>query len=82
MLEEPEKYILLTDLGCCAVLKVKGFNLVSTDRTDPKRIKFIFKGQPGIVEAIKAYNDNQLDVKAQEYWNAIKILKNVIYSEN
>lgn len=79
---EDQKNFQLTDLGCAIALKVKDFELVSMDRADPKRIKFIFRGQKGITEAIKAYYDNQLEVKAQEYWNMSKVLKNFIYSEN
>ena len=71
----------LTDLGNVAALIEAGFELLSLDRGDPKKVRFIFKGKAGLNQAVKDYWDSKLTVIAQNYFNTIRRLKNQIYSE-
>ncbi len=80
-LPENDSYFYNHDLGLSAGLVVMGFELVSLDRSKPKKVRFIFQGKDGINEVVKHYWDSNLPVDAQTYFNAVKRLKNQIYSE-
>jgi hypothetical protein len=69
-----------TDLGLSAALLATGFELISLNKQNPNKVVFIFTRKTGIDEAIKDYWNNNLKVDAQGYFNAIKRLKNQIYS--
>jgi hypothetical protein len=79
-LEENHKYFSTHDLGCAAALIVCGFELLSLDKEDPKKVKLIFRNKEGIHELITDFWNSNLRVDAQAYFNAIKRLKNQIYS--
>jgi hypothetical protein len=78
--EDPEVYWATFDLGCSAALTSIDFEIISLDRTNPHKIKFIFLKKPGLESAINDYWGNNLKVDAQTYFNNIKRLKNQIYS--
>ena len=69
------------DLACAASLIVCGFELISLNRNDPRKIKFIFRSEEKIHETVKKFWDGNLKVDAQSYFNAVKRIKNQIYSE-
>ena len=79
--EESSSYFSTHDLACAGSLIVCGFELVSLNRSDPRKIKFIFRSEDKIRETVKKFWDGNLKVDAQGYFNAIKRLKNQIYSE-
>ena len=79
-IEESGQLYAHSDLGASAALLVSGFELASLERDGSRRVKFIFKGRDGIAEAMDAYWNNALPVDAQSYFNALKRLKNQIYS--
>lgn len=68
------------DLGLSASLILQGFELAELDRSNSRKVCFAFKAEPGIDETIKDYFADKLEVKAQSMFNAIKSLKNQIYS--
>ncbi len=76
-----EKYWSSHDLGCSAALLSLGFNLLTLDKENPQKVKFIFEWTEDIDESIKAYWDHGLMVDGHTYFNALKRLKNQIYSE-
>jgi hypothetical protein len=80
-LPENDSYFYNHDLGLSAGLVVMGFELASLDRSNPKKVKFIFQGKNGISEVVKNYWDSTLPVDAQTYFNAVRRLKNQIYSQ-
>jgi len=69
------------DLGACAALVSLGYELISLNKSNPKKVLFIFRNQDGIDEAVNSYWSDKLDVNAQTMFNAIKTLKNRIYSD-
>ena len=69
-----------TDLGLSAALLTVGFELVSLNKQNPNKVVFIFSRKTGIDKTIKSYWNGDLKVDAQGYFNAIKRLKNQIYS--
>jgi hypothetical protein len=70
-----------TDLGIAAYLSLKGFNY-SIDRTNPKKALFSFVGKDGVEinEFIKDYVDGKTLVEPIDYFNALKNVKNRLYS--
>jgi len=69
------------DLGCCSALISSGFDLVSLDKTNPRKVQFIFRKEVGIEKIVDEYWANRLEVKARTFFDNTKMLKNRIYSE-
>jgi hypothetical protein len=80
-LDSSEKYFYSYDLGCCAALITTGFELVSLDKTNPRKVQFIIRHETGIERIVDNYWADQLAVHARAYFDNIKMLKNRIYSE-
>lgn len=71
------------DLGLASVLSVLTFELIEMDRSNPKKIQFIFKPdrKKGDIEKIAGdYFNNTLELPVLGFFNAVKMLKNRIYS--
>lgn len=68
------------DLGCSAALISVGFNLVSLDKQNPRRVLFVFGIKVGIDETVNDYFSGRLQVDARTLFDNIKMLKNRIYS--
>ena len=79
--DEQVDFFLTYDLGCSAALVSAGFSLVSLDRENLKKVQFIFRRSDGIDEFVDAYWADRLEVKARGYFDALKMLKNRLYSE-
>lgn len=69
------------DLAASAALLSAGFDLISLDKSNPRKVMFIFREQTGIQKVIEDYWANRLEVKARTFFDNIKMLKNRIYSE-
>lgn len=69
------------DLGLSAALVSVGFSLVSLDRENLRKVKFVFRRADGMDGVIDAYWADRLEVKARTYFDATKMLKNRLYSE-
>ena len=69
------------DLGAAASLVSAGFLLVSLDKTNPRKVQFIFRRETGIEKAVDNYWADRLEVKARTFFDNLKMLKNRIYSE-
>ena len=74
-------YYSTYDLGCSSALISAGFELVSLDKTSPRKVQFIFKREVGIEKVVDDYWADRLEVKARTFFDNIKMLKNRIYSE-
>ena len=79
-LDDNEKYFYSYDLGCCAALITAGFELVSLDKTNPRKIQFIIRRKSDIERVINDYWADRLEIKARAYFDNVKMLKNRIYS--
>jgi len=75
------EYYFTYDLGCSSALICAEFELVSLDKTNPRKVQFIFKREVGIEEVVDDYWADRLEVKARTFFDNIKMLKNRIYSE-
>ena len=76
-LEEYQTY----DLGCAAALISVGFELVSLDKANPRKVQFIFRREVGIEKVVDDYWVDRLELKARAFFDNTKMLKNRIYSE-
>ncbi len=78
-----DKYSIveIRDLGLAAALVSLGHNLQGTNRNNSGRVYFVFKDTPALQTATDAYWNNELNVNARAYSDALKTLKNLIYSE-
>jgi hypothetical protein len=68
------------DLGCSAALISVGFELVSLDKQNPRKVLFIFEKKAGIDQAVIDYFSGKLKVSARTLFDTTKMLKNRIYS--
>ena len=73
------KRYTLSDLGGTASLLCMGFQLRDIDKTDPKRVLFIFDLCTELEETVNAYFANTLKVPARSLVDNMKMLKNRIY---
>lgn len=69
------------DLGCAAALVTADFALFTLDKTNPRKVQFIFRREVGIEKVVDEYWADRLEVKARAFFDNIKMLKNRIYSE-
>lgn len=74
-------HYLTYDLGCSSALVSSGFELVSLDKSNPKKVQFIFKREIKIDKVVDEYWADKLTVSARTFFDNTKMLKNRIYSE-
>lgn len=74
-LDDQDNYWYSTDLGCCAALITRGYQLVSIDRQGGPRATFILKRGPGLAEAADDYWADRLEVKARRNFDNLRMLK-------
>ncbi|MCL4390227.1 MAG: DUF5659 domain-containing protein [Patescibacteria group bacterium] len=79
--EDYTHFLSTFDLGAAASLVSAGFELVSLDKTNPRKVQFIFRRELGIEKVVDDYWSDRLDVKARTFFDNVKMLKNRIYSE-
>lgn len=79
-MDDENQYFETTDLGLGTTIVTLGFTLDSLDRSNPSRVRFIFRKQDGLDEAVRAYWQKELSVEPLSYFNNIKLMKNRIYS--
>jgi hypothetical protein len=76
-----QTYFTTYDLGLSAALVAVGFALDQLDNADPRKVKFVFRRKSGLDAVIQNFWGNSCQVDAQTYFNALKMLKNRIYSQ-
>ena len=69
------------DLGLATVLITLGYKLLKLDKTNPKKVRFVFEEEKGINQAILDYWNDEIKLPAQTLFNNQKMLKNRIYSD-
>lgn len=79
--ENYQDFLTTYDLGCSAALVSSGFELVSLDKSNPRKVQFVFKREVGIEKVVDNYWTDRLEVKARAFFDNVKMLKNRIYSE-
>lgn len=75
-----EKIFQTFDLGLAAALISVGFQLLDLNKSNPRKVQFLFKASNELQEAIEDYWSDNLKVNARTYFENLKMLKNRIYS--
>ncbi len=68
------------DLGCAAALTTADFELLTLDRTNPRKVQFVFRRDADIEKVADAFWADRLEQKSRSYWDNVKNLKNRLYS--
>ena len=68
------------DLGLATALVTLGYELLKLDKTNPKKVRFVFKSEKDIERIMVDYFNNKIKLPAQTLFNNQKNLKNRIYS--
>lgn len=69
------------DLGLATALVTLKYELIKLDKTDPKKVRFVFKEAKDIEQMMLGYWNNEISVPALAFFNNLKTLKNRIYSD-
>jgi len=76
-----QEFLSTYDLGCSTALVSCDFELASLDKSNPRKVQFIFHRKNGIEKVVDQYWADHLEVKARTFFDNSKMLKNRIYSE-
>jgi len=79
--DDPSQVFSTYDLGVSAALLTAGFELLSVKKDNPHKSLFLFRRKDGIDETVDLYWSDRLEIKARSFFDAIKALKNKLYSE-
>lgn len=79
--ENPSSIFTTYDLGVSAALLSAGFELQGLERTNPRKVLFVFKHKKDIEKYANNYFSDKLKVKARSYFDNLKALKNKLYSD-
>ncbi len=80
-LNDPAYVWTTYDLGVSTALLCAGFELLSLNRTNPRKVLFIFRKAENIDQTANAYFADQLKLNARSYFDQLRALKNRLYSE-
>ena len=78
---EGDEIIAVSDLGCAAALVTADFALLTLDRANPRKVRFIFRREAGIEKVADDFWSDRLEQKSRSFWDNIKNLKNRLYSD-
>ncbi len=68
------------DIGVSTALLCAGFELLSVEKSNPRKALFLFRKKIGIEETVDRYFGDRLEVKARSFFDHLKALKNKLYS--
>jgi hypothetical protein len=69
------------DIGMCAGLVSVGYSLLQIDKSKGAKALFLFENSDEIIESAQQYWRGELQVDALAYFNALKNIKNQLYSQ-
>lgn len=68
------------DLGLSATLTSLGYKLLDLDKSNPRKVQFLFMSEDSLEEAVESYWSDHLEVNPRAYFDNLKMLKNRIYT--
>lgn len=71
---------MTSDLGLAASLTAAGFSVLELDKSNPRRIEFVFEDSQKLQTAISSYWRKELMVPGMTLMESIKQLKSRMYS--
>lgn len=78
---EGDEIFATYDLGLASALITADFDLLTLDKSNLRKVRFIFGRKAGIEKAVNDYWADELKVKGRSYFDNLKMLKNRLYSE-
>ena len=69
------------DLGLATVLVTLDYKLIKLDKTNPKKIRFVFEEDAKIQKVMVGYWNDKIKLPALTLFNNQKMLKNRIYTD-
>ena len=69
------------DLGLATVLVTLNYKLIKLDKTNPKKIRFVFEEDAKIQKVMVDYWNDKIKLPALTLFNNQKMLKNRIYTD-
>jgi hypothetical protein len=75
-----DNYNEITDLGLAASLTASGFVIVKLDKSNPRRVVFVFEKSPQLQNVIDQFWSNKLRLPAAALLEHVRQLKSRIYS--
>jgi hypothetical protein len=78
-MEDYKTHLITSDLCLASVISMN-FPLESLDKTDKRKIKFIFKRSKELDLMVEMYTYGKLKIEPRLFFNQIKELKNRLYS--
>ena len=75
-----DEFFSTTDLGIAAALLTENFELLNLDKSDPRKVRFVFRRDDGIIKVADDFWSNRLEQKVRSFWENVKVLKNRLYS--
>jgi len=68
------------DLGLATTLTTLGYKLLELDKTNPKKVRFVFKEEKNIEQTMLKYWNDEITLPVLSLFNNLKTLKNRLYS--
>jgi len=68
------------DLSLATTLTTLGYKLLELDKTNPKKVRFVFKEEKNIEQTMLKYWNDEITLPALSLFNNLKTLKNRLYS--
>jgi hypothetical protein len=78
--EDDTKVFSSYDLGASSALSALGYKLLKIDKGQGSKSLFLFESSEELIESAQMYWRGELQVDALTYFNAIKTIKNQLYS--
>jgi hypothetical protein len=78
-LELQNQFYQTADLALSAVISLN-YPLECIDKTDPRKVLFLFKRDEGLDQLIESFWRGVLKVEPQAYFNQLKAIKSRIYA--
>ena len=69
-----------SDLGCATALVVVGAELITLDRSNLRRVVFVFSNTSELSTNVEAYWSGRLSIDAKAYFEGLKWLKARVYN--
>ncbi|MBU4204608.1 hypothetical protein KKE19_00370 [Patescibacteria group bacterium] len=69
------------DLGLATVLVTLNYKLIKLDKTNPKKVRFVFEEDKKIEQVMMDYWNDKMKLSALALFNNQKMLKNRIYTD-
>ena len=80
MKRQAEGFYIATDLALVAALSLQ-FPIEQIDKTNPRKVKFSLKDSDALRSLVQAYWRKELRIEPRSYYDQLRTLKSLLYSE-